>query len=170
MNEYYGTVEEGNEYFAARLHSKGWSRANADRRQKALVEATSLIEGLNYKGHKHAVYELLQVNPLADADEIADAEASQPLQFPRGPDTEVPLDIRQAVYLIADALLNNRDPEMELEHLSRTSIGISSVRSTYNRDQVPPEHTLNMIPSAVAWRLIRPYLRDDMSVRVYRAS
>ena len=39
--------------------------------------------------------------------------------------------------------------------------GISSVRTTYNRSQVPIEHIVNGVPNALAWRLLRPFLRDE---------
>ncbi len=66
------------------------------------------------------------------------------------------------------ALLDDRDPDMELEALGISSQGIESVRTTYARNQVPIEHLINGVPSTLAWRLIRPFLRDSDSIKLIR--
>ena len=113
---------------------------------------------------------LLQANPSASDGDIRQAEASQPLEFPRGADTEVPEAIRMASYEIAHSLLDGKDPEMELENLGIVSQGFGSVRTAYNRSQVPIEHIINGIPSAAAWRLLKPFLRDDEAIKLSRIS
>lgn len=170
MNEHYGDIVEATEYFDMRLHEYAWSRASEANRTKSLVAATRLVDALNFKGYKNTVYELLESNPSATQEEIYEAETEQALEFPRGPDTEVPENIRLATYEIAHSLLDRRDPEQELENLGLTSAGISSVRSTFNRSNLPIEHIINMIPNAVAWRWIRPFLRDEDAVRLERVS
>lgn len=167
MNEYYGTIQEALEYHENRLHSR-WLRISVSDRPKALIAATRLIDALNYKGCKHTVWELLEANPDAEPEAIRAAELEQPLEFPRGSDTEVPLVIRQACYEIAHALGMKKDPELELENLMISSQGYESVRTTYNRTNVPIEHVLNLIPSALAWEWIRPFLRDEDTVRLSR--
>lgn len=169
-NTFYGTVEEANEYFAMRLHEFAWTAASAADRQKALVAARRLIDQLNFKGHRASVYTLLQSNPLASVEEIHVAEASQPNEFPRGADTDVPEDIRRAAYEIAHSLLDNKDVEMELEALSVKTANYSGVRTEYERSQVPIEHIVNMVPSALAFRLLKPYLRDDDAIALSRVS
>ena len=164
-SEHYGTLSEAHSYFSLRLHEKAWSQANPDDRPKALWAATRIIDTLGFKGEKHAVVELGEC-PTEDA--IREANLSQELEFPRGTDTEVPKDIRLACYEIAYSLLDGRDPETELEALGITSTGYSSVRTTYNRSQVPIEHLINGIPNPTAWRLIRPYLRDGESIKLSR--
>lgn len=167
---YYGSVSEATEYFALRLHEFAWSEAEVEDRPRALFAATQVVDSLNFKGNKHSVYELLQSNATASLDEIREAEASQPLEFPRGADTVVPEAVRKATYEIAHSLLEGKDPEMELEQLGITSQGYASVRTTYSRSQVPIEHIINGIPNALAWRWIRPFLRDEDAIHLSRVS
>lgn len=165
--EYYGSVSEANSYFSMILHERAWSRASVTDRPKALYCATQVIDALNFKGSKHPVYEL---DDDASDEEIRDAEASQALEFPRGDDTEVPEVIRLSCYEIASSLLDGKDPEVELETLGIVSQGYGTVRTTYNRAQVPIEHLINGIPNAKAWRWLRPFLRDDDAIRLSRVS
>ena len=164
MYEHYGTIDEANTYFDNRLHSR-WHRSAVADRPKALLMATQLIDALNFKGCKHAVWLLPDT---ATPEQIRAAEASQALEFPRGSDTEVPWAIKRACFEVAHALLNRRDPEMELENLAVTSQGYESARTTFNRTMQPIEHLINLIPSAIAWELIRPFLRDEDTLRLTR--
>lgn len=166
--DYYGTLDEANDYFAHRLHERAWSGANVADRPKALWAATMIIDTLNYKGRKAAVRSLYVANPKATLEQEQAAEASQPLEFPRGSDTAVPEAIRRACYEIAYSLLDGKDPEIELENLGVTSQGYGSVRTTYQRSQVPIEHLINGVPNALAWRLLRPFLRDDDAIKLIR--
>lgn len=166
--EYYGDVNEANDYFDMKLYSTAWQRASVADRPKALLAATIVIDTLNFKGYKHTVFELLDASPSATDEEIRAAEAEQVLEFPRGEDTEVPETIRRACYEIAYSLLDGKDPELELENLGVVSQGYSSVRTTYSRSQVPIEHLINGIPNAMAWRLLKPFLRDGDAVKLTR--
>jgi hypothetical protein len=167
---YYGTLVEADSYFASRLHESAWSDADPADRPKALWAATQIIDTLNFKGYKYPVYMLLQGSPQATEDEIRAAEELQVLEYPRGGDTEVPLAIRRACYEIAHSLLDGKDPELELENLGIVSQGYASVRTTFSRTHVPVEHIVNGVPSAMAWRLLVPFLRDDDAIRVSRVS
>jgi len=168
--EYYGTLQEAYDYFDHRLHETAWTGAAVADRPKALWAATQIIDTLNYKGNKAAVHALLESDSDATQEQIREAEASQPLEFPRGSDTDVPDAIRRACYEIAHSLLDGKDPELELENLGIISQGYSSVRTTYQRSQVPIEHLINGVPNAMAWRLIRPFLRDGDSIKIARIS
>ena len=166
----YGSIQEAAYYFAMRLHEHAWSQARPIDRPRALRAATLVIDTLNFKGRKHSVHELLIANSCAGEDVIRMAEASQPLEFPRGADTEVPEAIRIACYEIAHSLLDGKDPELELENLGIVSQGYASVRTTYSRAHVPIEHIVNGVPNALAWRYLRPFLRDDDAIRLSRVS
>ena len=168
MNQFYGTTSEATEYFEQRLFETVWSQSTAADRQKSLIQATQLIDALGYKGDKNSVFLAKQADPTDE--EIRAAEASQPLEFPRGADIVVPEAIRISTYEIARELLSGRDPELELENLHVSSTGFSSVRTTYNRDGAPIEHLINGIPSTTAWRLLRPFLRDGHEVILSRVS
>jgi len=167
---YYGSVAEANEYFSLRLHSTAWTLSSVADRPKALWAAALIIDSLNFRGYKNPVYTLLEATPLATDEEIRTAEASQVLEFPRGADTTVPEVIRMASYEIAYGLLDGKDPELELETLGIVSQGYASVRTSYNRSQVPIDHIINGIPSPQAWRWIMPFLRDDDRLILARVS
>jgi hypothetical protein len=163
-------VAEASEYFSQRLHETAWTGASDADREKALIAARGIIDGLNYKGHKASVYTLLQTNPSASQEQIRAAEASQPLEFPRGADTEVPEAIRIAEYEIAYALLDGKDPELELENLAVSAMGYGAVKTNYERSQLPIEHVVNLVPSSAAWRLLKPFLRDSDALKLSRLS
>jgi len=163
-------IAEATGYFAQRLHETAWSDASDANREKALIAARGIIDGLNYKGNKASVYTLLQANPSASQDAIRAAEVSQSLEFPRGADTEVPEAIRIAEYEIAYALLDGKDPELELENLAISAMGYGAVKTSYERSQLPIEHIINLVPSSVAWRLLKPFLRDSDAIKLSRLS
>ena len=163
-------IAEATSYFAQRLHETAWSAASDADCEKALIAARGIIDSLNYKGYKASVYTLLQANPSAAQEQIRAAEASQPLEFPRGADTEVPEAIRIAEYEIAYALLDGKDPELELENLAISAMGYGTVKTTYERAQLPIEHIINLVPSSVAWRLLKPFLRDSDALHLSRMS
>jgi len=167
---FYGTLEEADDYFANRLHETAWSSASAADRRKALIAARSIIDALNYKGNKASVYTLLQANPSAGQEEIRAAEATQALEFPRGADSVVPEAIRIGEYEIAYALLDGKDPELELENLAVNAMGYGAVKTSYERSQLPIEHIVNLVPSSVAWRLLKPFLRDSDALKLLRLS
>lgn len=162
---WYGSLGEAIAYHAMRLHGRAFKNATQDERRRALWTATQIVDALNFKGCKAAVHAL---GECASSEAIRAAEDSQVLEFPRGTDTEEPRAIRMAVYEIAESLLDGKVPEEELEALGITSAGYSSVRTTYNRNQVPIEHLINGVPNQAAWRLIRPFLRDGDSIKLSR--
>ena len=182
----YGSLDEADEYFESRLHSEPWEDANAREQFKALLAARRLIDNLNFKGDKHAVWVFHQDVPPPWRDPADDAcsrraweqyrqqernaEASQPLEFPRGADTVVPEAIRRAQYELALSLLDDVDPQMELENLSVTAQGHAEVRTHYERNMVPIEHLVNLVPNPLAWSLLKPFLRDEQTVRLSRVS
>jgi hypothetical protein len=170
MSTAYATVIEAQAYFEERLHERAWSTARASDRPKALLQATRIIDTLNFDGCKRSVYELLENNPDATPTQIRAAEAAQALEFPRDTDTEVLVEIKQACYEIAHALLDGVDPDAELENLGIVSQGYASVRTTYNRANISIEHLMNGVPSATAWRLLKPLLRDSDAIKMSRVS
>jgi len=172
MYTYYGTLAEANTYFSHRLHEEAWTNATTDEREKALIWATKIIDALNFKGQKAAVYDIMydaDGNELDVTDEeLRDADWSQDLQFPRDEDVDVPEEIKIACWEISYNLLDGVDPDLELENLAVVSQGIASVRTTYNRNHSQIEHLNNGVPSAAAWRYLRPFLRDSGSVKFSR--
>lgn len=171
---YYGEYSEAVTYFSNRLHTDAWDYATESEREKALIEATKIVDSLNYKGWKASVYAVLYdsdgdaVSPLPTAEEIKDAYDSQIREFPRNTDTTVPDAILMAVWEISYQLLDGVDVDLELENLDVTSQGIASVRTTYDRRHVSIEHLYNGVPSLKAWRFLYPYLRDVKHIKISR--
>lgn len=161
----YATLEQADSYFETRLFGQPWANAAPQDRTAALLLATQQIDRLPFNGMKHAAW--LVAETTGDEDLIKAAAATQELQFPRGSDSEVPSDIRIACYEIAFLLLDGKDADEEFEDAMTVSQGFSSVRRTYNRSAVQ-EHIVYGIVSPLAWRYLKPYVRDPGSVRINR--
>jgi hypothetical protein len=101
-------------------------------------------------------------------EEIREAEEEQELEFPRGEDIDVPDPIKLGCWEIAYALLDGVDPDLDIENLGVSSQGFASVRTTYARSQAQVEHLMHGVPSATAWRYIKPFLRDAEEVKLSR--
>lgn len=141
------TVEECDDILAERMNVDAWDDASEDDRERAILQATNIIDSLNYIGVM--------------------TEDSQEHQFPRGGDATIPEDIEKACAHIALALLDGIDPETEFEALSMTKAEYSNVRSTYDRTR-PPSHILAGVPSVTAWRYLLPYIRQPETARMSR--
>ena len=149
MTTAYITEAEGETYFGERLNADAWDDASSSDRVKATKQATKAIDRLNFRGEK--------------------TSSTQANQFPRGDDTAVPQDIKDACAECALAFLDGLDPEIEYENLSMVSQGYANVRSSYDRSGVPI-HVVAGIPSSVAWRFLVPYLRDIFEADLRRIS
>lgn len=145
----YQTIAEAQIYMDTRLHVEAWEEASDADKDKALIMATRIIDGFNYLGDK--------------------SNEDQENQFPRGGDAEVPEAIKQACAEIALRLLEEIDPDMEIQNSGMQSSAFASVKITYNREFVP-EHQVNGVPSPIAWNLIKPYLRDVNGIAMNRVS
>lgn len=143
----YLTLAEAQTYLNGRLNTTAWDYATSSDRGKALIQATRLIDKLNFVGEKN--------------------DEDQELQFPRYDDTEVPTPIKQACIEIALSLLDGIDPELESENLRLLRQSYGNTHSTYNGNYAPL-HIINKIPSSIAWDLLVPYIRDVSSVTLYR--
>lgn len=144
---HYGTIEEGDCYFHSILNGKYWLNSTPLKKKQALVEATRLIDNLNYIGDK--------------------ADSDQRLQFPRDTDTLVPKGIEYATYELALRLLEGVNVDYEHSSLIVTSRRFANVSTDYNRKGVP-EHILAGIPSIKAWSYLKMYLRNASNVRLNR--
>lgn len=135
---HYGTLTAANTYFEdERLNSERWDEESSANKTKALKHATRLVDGLNFKGEK--------------------ADVDQELEFPRGTDTVLPTGVEHACYEVAYALLDGNDVEMDIDVSGEEAafLGLGRVKNDVNARPIHREH---MIPSAVAWQLLRPYL------------
>lgn len=143
----YILLADAETYFLGRFNSDAWDAASDDDKQKSLIQATRLIDRLNYEGVK--------------------TDAEQPTEFPRDGDTVVPIEISIATCEIAYSLLDGVDPEQELNSLATSSQGYGGVRETYDRTQ-SVEHFRAGIPSAVAWTYLKLFLHDPAQINLSR--
>jgi hypothetical protein len=143
----YVNNSEADLYFESRYDSTLWDSVSEDDKTKLANNATRLLNALNWAGDKH--------------DEDQDNE------FPRGDDTTVPTDIKNACCEIMYALLDGRSPEYERELIGDNSLATSGVRRAIDPGIVDVAR-LHNIPSSVAWNMIRPYLRDGSAITLVR--
>lgn len=149
IGDAYSTIVEAQTYMDGKLNTDAWDDATVSDQTTSLIQATTIIDRLNFNG-------LVAVE-------------GQALSFPRGTDTVVPEDIKNASHEIALALLDGVDPELEYENLFMNSQGYANIRSSHNPDFAPPS-SIHGVPSITAWRFLLPYLRDDGVVTISRTS
>jgi hypothetical protein len=147
--EYYGSMSGAINYFSHRLNTTIWDQAVYNDREAALIQATRLIDKLNYGGDV--------------------AESDQNLQFPRNDDTTIPPEVEYATYEISIALLDGVDLDQESQTIGVMSETYSGARTTYDGDYVN-DHLRAGIPSIEAWDYLKPFLRDPKQLRVSRVS
>jgi len=126
-----------------------WVDASVAERNQALTMATRAIDRLDFQGAK--------------------AVSTQELEFPRGDDTVVPVDIQNASIELALRFLDDVDSEIEDEGLRVKAQGYASARITYDSEFIPV-HTHSGIPSKRAWAFLKPYLRDIEQLDLSRVS
>ncbi len=106
MSGSYCTIEYADEYFAGRLHAERWGQADESTKEKALKQATKIIDRQRLNGRK--------TNP------------SQPLAFPRYPDAEIPQNVKEACCEEALAILergNSQRRKLQQEGVQSFSLG-----------------------------------------------
>jgi len=112
MSGSYCTIEYADEYFKNRLHAESWSGAASSIKEKALKQATRAIDRQRLKGNK--------TNP------------SQPLAFPRYPDTEIPEAVKEACCEEALALLERGNSQRwKLQQEGVQSFTLGNMSETY---------------------------------------
>lgn len=153
----YGDVTGGDLYFANSLTGRTWKRKSPDEKYRALVDATRLIDTLNFAGQKADPLQVLQFPRKNSYTDPVTAETETTS------DVNVPDDIKAATYIVADRLLDGWDPDMEGDLSAVQSSKYQGASTMYNREYIP-EHMRAGIPSAKAWALLRPYVRDPQEV------
>jgi len=149
LSTHYGTLTEADEYFGQRLNVQSWDLATNNDRTKSLFMATRAIDRLNFAGEKYL--------------------STQELQFPRGDDTEVPVEIRLAAYECALKYLEGVDMDMEARNLGIAANSFGGTRTTFQEDFVS-EYLRAGIPSVEAWYYLQPFLRDPGDLNLSRGS
>lgn len=144
----YVTNSEANTYFHDQRYNSGlWDQTSEADKTKLLLEATQLIENLNFSGDK--------------------ADEDQELEFPRGDSDDVPEDIKIACYEIAYAILSGRDVEYEAQLIGQSTASTSVGRLVVDPDTINLAK-IHLIPSVKAWLKLRPYLRNGSVITLTR--
>lgn len=142
----YVETEEADEYISKyKLESGDWQEATSTAKEIALNEATRTLDRLNWKG----------------------LPASSENSFPRGTQTEIPDDIKNATIELAFSYIRGVDPDYEFDNLTVTSKKIGPVSSTSD-SSIPKAYVMLGIVSPNAYRLILPYLASRDIMRVER--
>lgn len=144
-------------YFDGRLNTEAWDCAGVTDRNKALIQASTDIDKLQYAGEK-LTYQAEHEFPRKYEDRIIDITDYD--------DDNVPLSIKYAVCEQALALLDGWDVTQEIDALSTVSAGYSAVKTSFNRDSVPMHLKCGLCPQA--WQFILPFLPDNRSVSLFR--
>lgn len=147
MTTPFGTVNEADTYFQGRIENDVWLNCDPDRKLRALISATRLINRLNFIGDK--------------------ADPNQENEFPRGTSLTIPFEIKYATFESAYALADDYDPELEQHILVQDQMTYDQVRS--KRNAMVLEHIAHGIPSGVAWSYLRPFLRDGSTFNLFRS-
>lgn len=134
-------------YFDGRLGTYAWDTASATDQDKALAQATTLIEQLNFAGSV--------------------TTPGQSLQFPRGGDTQIPQAIKNACTEIALKLLDDVDVNEQMDNVATQRTNISSIHTIRDTNFIT-EWTLANIPSPIAWNMLKPFLLDPLALTICR--
>jgi len=144
----YVTLAEANTYFDQRLLISAWDDASNDNRSKALNMAAVALDRLNYEG--------------------AMTSTTQAHQFPRDDEASIPQPMQDACCIIASKFLDDADMDVIREESRLESQAYGSVKQSFKDGDLP--HLMSGIPSAEAWDLILPFLRQGGRVRFDRVS
>lgn len=148
----FGSVAGADRYFATVLHGQLWECTPFDQKMKALVTATNAINLLRFAGEKSYPHQILE--------------------WPRN-HKPIPLELLQATYEEALALLKGIDPVTEASNLyvkSRVFGRLQRVQTDYDFSLHAPEHVVAGIASFRAWQLLKPLLSPAKGVRLRRRS
>jgi len=171
----YLTENESLTFFDDRLHADGWANSASSDRVKAIKQAGTLLDALNWVGYRAAAQterdaQIAAGGSVTDEAAVFTAGQTQTHEFPRGTDSTIPQNLKDACALIAyELLVEGVSVNDEFAILGVDSEGHSSIRVNYQRDRVAP-HLAAGIPSFEAWRLVRPFLRDSGEINILRVS
>ncbi len=159
---------EANDYFAQRLHETAWTDASDTDREKGPDCRPRDHRRPELQGSQaqrlYALW-LLRYDPALPRKTFGPPRRASRWSSRRGEDEEVPEAIRIAEYEIAYALLMAKTRNWSWKP-GKSAMGYGAVKTTYERSQLPIEHIINMVPSSVAWRLLRPFLRDSDALKI----
>jgi hypothetical protein len=134
-------LHEADDYFDSRLNSDDWLDSTDQERNASLIAATMSLKLLLFKD---SLSNLLLDSIFLNTFKIATCE-------------------------VAINLLDGTNMEQEIENLNVESQVYAGVKTGYN-PAIVPEHLRAGVPSAIAWNLLKPYLRDPREIKLCRVS
>lgn len=144
----YVLYDEANSYInSTHLNRDIWNDTSQEECEIALTMATRAIDKLAYKGQK--------------------ATETQLHEFPRGSQTTVPQDIKDACCELAFSFIEGKDPEFEFENLVVLNKRFDAASINF-KPEADRRHIAAGIYSIEAWKLLRPYLRDYDAFRLVK--
>lgn len=146
----YLSITDAQTYFNGKLNTDAWDDATTADQTKSLIQASTQIDSLNYKG-----------DYLVRSDPINGTGTTQEHEFPRDyQPTGVPLEVLYACCEIALWLLDGGDPEQEVASGFSASQSYAEVRESYNGTNMAARCGM---PTA-AFNFLMPHLRDPRSL------
>jgi hypothetical protein len=146
----YADRTYGDAYFLQRLNTEDWDNATQANQDKALAEATRLIDLLPLVGYKY--------------------DEAQVREFPRSVDDEGVIDpaVPDACCEVAIALLggNTLDQLASSVGIKAESLGDSAVTYTGERGAMALVDESFGLPSPVAARLLAPWIEDPENIDI----
>lgn len=150
----YASLVEADQHFADRVDTWAWDEATQPQQEKALSEATRILNRLRWRGNK--------------------TSSTQQNEWPRDnvptvTDGTTPDDIKRGSIELAYSLLagDYSDERYEDQFVRRESIGGQGA-VTYTQTSYPP-FLANGIPSMGCWAYVAKYLAKTNSIRLLRA-
>jgi hypothetical protein len=150
----YTTLALADAYFADDLREEDWSASEDDRRERALISATRVIEGLG--GDRRTADS--PARALFPGEPYVDTQA---LHFPIGDGSDplaVPANVQEAVCEQALWMMQQKDAPPLLDHAGNQQAGIGSlsldgISVNYKGGGVPP----GVAPEA--WKRMESYVQ-----------
>jgi hypothetical protein len=109
----YASVVEGDQHFADKLHTYAWDDSTQDQQNRALTEATTRMNRLNYRG---------QPTVSTQANAFPRDGLRNPWTGIALADGTTPDDIKRACIELAYSLLEGKEPEEEFDNLQTKSL------------------------------------------------
>lgn len=153
----YLTIVEAQRYFDGRLNTDDWDDSTDSDKNKALIQASSDIDKIQYAGEK-LVYQNEHEFPRNFIDRQFDIEQYD--------GDGIPLAVKYAVCEHALALLGGWDVTQEIDGLSTVSSGYADLKTAFDRTTVPMHLECGLCPQA--WQFILPFMPDNRSVVLHR--
>jgi len=149
----YISLVEATNYFSGRLETAAWDRSTPSNRSKALIQASTDLDKLQFIGEKV---------DMAQEHEFPRTLVGYIVENVLTDNDLVPFIVKYAVCEQALALLSGFNVNKEIDGLFVSSSGYGTVKTTYDRKSVPMHLKSGLC--AQAYQFLLPVLRDQGNV------